>query len=212
MMKQLTARYSLSSIFMLALCLVLAACGSSASSNSSTISAPTTTPTLAPTPTPSPSPSPTVSLTTTTGDGYTIGCPSGWTSKNTTLNTASVLLLSRDVSGSTTMLVESASSTGTVSLTGGVQGGLNSLKGQAKNFQLKNIPATVTVNGIQWSQGAATANDPTTGTGITLYVMVTKYPSNPHKFVSIIYTAATSEFDKVNTEDFQPMILSFKFS
>src|SRR5690349_4208761 len=100
MMKRLTARYSLSTIFMLALCLVLAACGSSGSSTSS---APVATPTLAPTPTPSPSPTPTVSLTTVTNDGYTVGYPSGWTQKKTTLNTASVLLMARDASGSTTM-------------------------------------------------------------------------------------------------------------
>jgi hypothetical protein len=212
MMKQLTARYSLSTVFMLALCLVLAACGSSASGSSSTISVPTATPTLAPTPTPSPSPTPTISLATITGDGYTIGYPSGWTPKKTTISPASVLQILRDASGSTFLMVESASSTGAVSPAGSIQGALGSLGAQSKNFQMKNVPSTVTINGIQWNQGAATAQDPTTGTSGTIYVISTTYPGNAHKAISIMYAAATSEFDQVNAEDFQPMLLSFKFA
>jgi len=211
MMKQMATRYSFSTVFMLALCLVLAACGSSASGSSSASSAPTATPTLAPTPTPSPSPTPAVSLTTITSDGYTIGYPSGWTSKKSTVATASVLLISRDASGSTSFVAESVAGAGVVSTTGSVQGALSGFQGQSKNFKIKSVPATVTINGIQWDQGAATADDPTTGANATVYVISTKYPNNPQKFVTLIYTAATSEFDKVNTEDFQPMLLSFKF-
>jgi hypothetical protein len=112
----------------------------------------------------------------------------------------------------TSMILESVQSTGPVSTQGSVQGALAGMKGTAKNVQDKDVPATVVINNIQWDQGAITADDPTSGANLTAYVISTKFPGNPNKLVTIIYTALTSEFDAVNTKNFQPMLQSFKFS
>ncbi len=215
MMKQLTTRYMMCALCLFSFCFVLAACGTSTGSDAT--STPAAVATTAPTPTPVP-PTPTpvpvaaATLTTVTGNGYTIGSPVGWTAKKNAMNTVSTLQISRSDGYLTSLIAETIASTNGVSTIGSIQGALSNLKTQSKNFQPKNIPATVTIGNTTWDQGAATADDPTTGTNSTIYVMSTKFPGNANKIISILYTAKSSEFDKVNAEDFQPMLLSFKFA
>jgi hypothetical protein len=201
-MKSSVTRNVLSICGIFVFCFLLTACGGGTAT--ATPPAPTTAPTA--TPTTVPTPTPAVTLTTFTGDGYTIGYPTSWTEKKA----GTVVQLSRD--DNTSLIVETAESPSGVSTTGSVQGGLAGLKSNAKNFQTKDVPATVTVNNIEWQQGAATADDPTTGAHYTVYVLASKFPNNPNKLVAIIYNASTSEFDKLNTDDFQPILQSFKFS
>ncbi len=203
---------SISIFCMLAFCFVLAACAGNAGAGSSAATTSMPTPTATPVPpTPTPSPTPAVSLTTVTGDGYTIGYPSGWTSKKNTVSAVSTLQLSSGTSSSTALIAETVTSPTTVSTSGSVKGALSGAQGQGKNFQTKDVPATVTINGITWDQGAATLDDPVSGANSTIYVLSTKFPGNANKLVTLIYTAPTSGFDKANTEAFQPMLLSFKF-
>jgi hypothetical protein len=110
------------------------------------------------------------------------------------------------------MLAETVASVTGVSTTGSVQGSLQGIQGNAKNFKKKSVPATVTINGITWDQGAATATDPASGTDIETYVVSTKFPGNANKLITIIRIAKTGDFDKVDTEDFMPMLSSFKFA
>jgi hypothetical protein len=197
-MKSSVTRNVLSVCGIFVFCILLTACGGG--------TATPPTPTTAPAPAPTPSPTPAVTLTTFSGDGYTIGYPSGWTEKKA----GTVVQLSRD--NNTSFIVETAESPSGVSTTGSVQGGLAGLKSNSKNFQTKDVPATITLNSIQWQQGAATADDPTSGAHYTVYVLASKFPNNPNKLVAIIYNAGTSEFDKLNTDTYQPMLQSFKFS
>jgi hypothetical protein len=210
MMKQLKLFYSLSTFCVLALCFVLVGCGSSDSTSSTTVGATTSaaTATLAPTPSPTPS----VKLTTVTGDGYTIGYPPDWSSKKSSVLSFPLLTLSSNTSATTTMLAETVSSAKGVSTAGSVQGSLTAIQRQAKNFHNKDVPATVIINGITWDQGAASATDSSSGTDIIVYVISTKFPGNANKLVTIIRIAKAGDFDKVNTEDFQPMLSSFKFA
>lgn len=86
------------------------------------------------------------------------------------------------------------------------------LAGQgAKNFQKKSVPSMVTINGVQWAQVAATMKDSTTGVEYTMYVLAALFPSDATKLLIIAYTAPTSDFNQINTADFQPMLLSFQF-
>src|SRR6266700_6362456 len=207
MMKQLKVCSSVSTFCVLALCFVLAGCGSSGTTPSTAASAATPASTVALAPTSAPS----VKLTTATGDGYTIGYPSDWTSKQNSLSGVSILALSPVTTGSTSMLAETVASTKGVSTTGSVQGSLTGIQGQATNFHKKDVPTTVTINGITWDQGAATATDPSAGTDIEAYVISTKFPGNANKLVTIIRIAKAGDFDKANAEDFLPMLSSFKF-
>jgi hypothetical protein len=208
MMKQLKLFYSFSTFCVLALCFVLVGCGSSDSTSSTTGGATTSaaTATLAPTPTPS------VKLTIVTGDGYTIGYPPDWSSKKSSVLSFPLLTLSPNTSATTTMLAETVSNAKGVSTAGSVQGSLTEIQGQAKNFHKKDVPATVIINGITWDQGAASATDSSSGTDIIVYVISTKFPGNANKLITIIRIAKAGDFDKVNAEDFQPMLSSFKFA
>jgi len=214
MKKQRAARYPISILCLLTFCFVLSACGTGGA-DTTTTSAPLVNAT--PTPIP-PTPTPTVTLSPVTGDGYTIGSPAGWTSKKSTLSSsASLFQLSQGGNDLTSLVVETVTATAAISPAAfspanSVKGGLSGLQGQAKNFQAKSVPATVTIGNIKWDQGAATTGDPASGTNSTFYFLSTKFPGNANKLVTIICTAKTSDFDKANTESFQPMLLSFKFA
>lgn len=203
-MRYLKLCFSISTFCALALCFVLVGC----SGSDNTTSKPAPTATAAVTLTSAPS----VKLTSVTGDGFTLGYPSDWTSNKSAVGAASILALSPVTTGSTSMLTETVVGTKSVSTTGSVQGALQGVQGQATNFHKKNVPATVTINGTTWDQGAATATDPSAGTDIVVYVISTKFPGNANKLVTIIRIARAADFDKVNSEDFQPMLASFKFA
>lgn len=83
----------------------------------------------------------------------------------------------------------------------------------AGNFQLIRVPSMVTINRMQWSQVAGTMNDEVMkSTRDTDYVIATLFPSDSTRLVMIEYTASTDLFDQVNAQDFQLMLLSFKFT
>ncbi len=148
---------------------------------------------------------PGINLTYFSSDGYSIGYPDGWTMKKE----GTVIQIVRN--DNVSMLIETVESPAGVSPQGGVQGALGALKGNSKKFQLKTVASPITLANTQWEQGAATADNPTTGANSTVYVITAKFPSNANKLIAIIYGAGTSEFDKDNTEAFQPMLQSFKF-
>src|ERR1700694_4859436 len=107
-MKSSVTRNVLSVCGIFVFCILLTACGGGTAND--------TPPT--PTTATAPSPTPAVTLTTFSGDGYTIGYPSGWTEKKA----GTVVQLSRD--NNTSFIVETAESPSGVSTTGSVQGGL----------------------------------------------------------------------------------------
>lgn len=203
MMKHFRARSAISIVCLLALCLVLTACSGVPGVGA------VATPTRAPTPTPTP----TVSFTTITGDGYTIESPVDWISKGGSISGSSLLVLARDSQLSATMEIETlpAATSFEPALTA-TQEQISILQTSSKNFQDQGVPTTVTINGVQWNQAAATMDDSRRGAMVTSYVLATTFPSNANKVVMINYTALSNIFDKADTEYFQPMLLSFKFT
>jgi hypothetical protein len=220
-MRQSTAHCSIFTFCLLACCFALVACSDSiGSGHSGATSVPTPAAILDLTPTPSPDPS--VRLIMVAGDGYTIGYPAGWTSEENSNNGINTLIVAHADSGISSLDANASSipclvvdtvinSTG-ISTASSVRQVLAGVRGQAKNFQGKNVLATVTINGIVWNQGAATFDDLAIGQNATIYVLSTKFPGNSKLIASIIYIAVTSEFDKDSAEDFLPMLFSFKFT
>ncbi len=192
-------RSTLVALSVLTVCLLLSACGERTASSSPVATAKMTAPKIVPTLTSS------VNLTTFSGDGYTIGYPAGWTTKKA--GTAVQITQGNNAS----MVIETVESPAGVSPTGSIQGALAGVKGASKNFQPETVASPITLSNAQWEQGAATAEDPTSGAKATVYILAAKFPNNVNKLIAIVYTAASNDFAKDNTEAFQPMLQSFKF-
>ncbi len=87
---------------------------------------------------------------------------------------------------------------------------LGTLKIGAKNYKVFNIPAQTTINGTTWDQGSATMTDPKIGP-MQIIVLATQNPKHSGQMITLFYGAALKTFDKINNEDFQPMLKSFQF-
>ena len=150
---------------------------------------------------------PTPGLSTYQGKGYTIGYPQGWSVKG-----KGSLVTFTDVQGLTTFIIEEIPNPkGIISPATVVDGGLNGFKEQGANFQKIDVTPTLTLSGNTWNQGDAVAN--TAATSLKLVVLSSDYPqqtTSTHTF-TLIYSTPTKEFDRVNTQSFQPMLQSFKF-
>ncbi len=195
MFKRHVTHYSLCLFCLFLISMFTVACGST-STNAVTQPKPTATP----------SPIPTVSLTTYKGDGYTIGYPTGWKVSTSTQQTQ-ISDAAQD-----NLLVESKTaktvSSSTSALT--VQFALAAMKVGEKNYKDVSTSAKTTIGGTSWDQGAATMTDPQSGP-IEFVVLATQSPTHPGQLVVLIYGTSQKTFVKINAEDFQPMLESFKF-
>jgi hypothetical protein len=192
------------SVFLIVL---LAACGGS-------------TPTTGSTPTPSPasSPSPAVtptsatSLTTYTGNGYSIGYPQGWK-----VNAAGKNVVFTDATGIYNLtIVVSPNPAGIVSPDTVVNASIQGVQGTLKNTQTVNVPPTTTIGGDSWVQKSIAGDSTVAGQTGTVQIVVASdnHPANAPSTNSftIIYATLQSGFDAANSQYFQPMIQSFKFT
>lgn len=157
-----------------------------------------------PTPTPAP-------LITYQGNGYTIGYPQGWSEKG-----KGSLVTFTDARGLTAFIIEETPNPdGVIPPTMAVDGGLNGLKGQGINFQKVDAAPTLTLGGNTWNQGEATADTSANGqtTNLKLVVLSSDYPQHTiaTQTFTLIYSTPTKEFELANTQNFQPMLQSFKF-
>lgn len=190
---------------------LLTACSFGATGGSTSTTA---TPTVGSTPTATPTPSPTpVSLTVFKGNGFSIGYPQGWTEKE---NNGQVIF-SDEANLATFIVAEVPNPGGAVSATAALDRGLASFKNSSKNYKDENVPATTNVGGVTWNQKAG-SGDNTTPNGakahLKFYILTTNYPekTSTTKLFILGYAAPSATFDQTNTDAFQPMLQSFKFT
>jgi hypothetical protein len=196
MMKYLKSRYAISIFCILAICIVLGVWATSAITSASAAHT-------------VPKPVPAIRLATIKGDSYTVGNPAGWNAKKASVASITFLTLSPRNHNTTTLLVETVTSKGAVSSKGAVQGGLTGAKKSAKSFRIKNVSATVVINGVRWDEGAAITSDG--HTTFVLVIIAARHPRNAHKLVAIIRIAKVSDFNSVDAREFKQILLSFKF-
>jgi hypothetical protein len=186
---------------------LLAACSGIGSTTGST-----------PTPSPASSPSPAVtptsatSLTTYTGNGYTIGYPQGWK-----VNAAGKNVVFTDATGIYNLtIVVSPDPAGVVSPDTVVNASIQGVQSTLKNTQTVNVPPTTTIGGDSWVQKSIAGTSSAGGQTGTVQIVVASdnHPANSPSTSSftIIYTTLQSGFDAANSQYFQPMIQSFKFT
>jgi hypothetical protein len=152
-----------------------------------------------------------IALTTYQGDGYTIGYPQGWSAKG-----KGSFVTFTDPQGLTAFLIEeTANPDGVIPPTIAVDGGLNGLKVRGTNFQKADVAPTLMLGGTTWYQGQAVADTTTNGqtTNLKLVVLSSNYPQRTisTRTFTLIYSTPIKEFDKINSQSFQPMLQSFKF-
>ena len=193
----------------LVLALALAACGSATSTSGST-----PTPTSQPVSSPTTATSPTTSttLTTYTGNGYSIDYPQGWK-----VNAAGKSVVFTDPTGiySLTVLI-APNPNDTISSDTVVNTALQLATSTLKNPQTMNVPASTTIGGDTWAHksvaGTATIGDQT-GT-VQVVVASDNHPANSPSANSytITYQTLQATFATADSQYFQPMIQSFKFT
>jgi hypothetical protein len=157
----------------------------------------------------------TTSLATYTGDGFTIGSPTGWTIDKASSSAASVIFIdpTRTIEFIVTVTPNpDANSATSVALDPRLQ------SMQAKPHYQKVDPApTTTVGGETWDQIGA-IGDVQTYSGQMLSSKVIALASNhpAHdantKMYIIQFSAPTKNFDQMESTTFQPMLQSFTFA
>ena len=151
-------------------------------------------------------------MTTYTGSGYTIGYPQGWK-----VNAADKSVVFTDSTGVYNLtIVISPNPGGIASPDTVVNAGINGVKGSLTNTQTVNVPASTTIGGDTWVQKSIAGNSTAAGqTGMVQMVVASdNHPANSASTNSftIIYATLQATFDTANSQYFQPMIQSFKFT
>jgi hypothetical protein len=191
------------------LVLLVAACGSSGATSGST-----PTPTLSPTPSPTPVVSPTsaANLTTYTGSGYTIGYPQGWKA-----NASGKSVVFSDSSGIYSLtIVIAPDPAGAISPDTVVNTAIEAVKNTVTNPQTVNVPSSTSIGGDTWTQKSIAGTSSAAGQSGTVQIVVASdnRPANSPSTNSftITYETLQATFDAANTQYFQPMLQSFKFT
>ena len=185
----------------------LAACGGGGSTGSAT---PTpTTPPSNPSPT-----APSTAMQTFTGNGFTISYPQNW---KKTSSTNSQTAFQDPTTGNTFTIVQTPDPGGVLSadsLANTTSQGLES--SVLTNGKSDSVPASVTINGVTWSQRGASGNTKVDNQTIPakLILLVTIHPASAatSQAFELIYAGPALTFDLVNAQIFQPMLQSFKFT
>jgi hypothetical protein len=158
---------------------------------------------------------PAVNLTTYTGNGFTIGSPTGWTIDKVSSSAASVIFIdpTRTIEFIVTVTPNpNANSATSVAL----DPRLHSMQSKP-HYQKVDLAPTTTVGGETWDQIGA-IGDLQTYSGQTLSSKVIALASNhpAHdantKMYIIQFSAPTKDFDQMESTTFQPMLQSFTFA
>jgi hypothetical protein len=154
-------------------------------------------------------------LTIYTGDGFTIGSPTGWTIDKASSSAASVIFIdpTRTIEFIVTVTPNpNANSATSVAL----DPQLHSMQSKP-HYQKVDLAPTTTVGGETWDQIGA-IGDLQTYSGQTLSGKVIALASNhpAHdantKMYIIQFSAPAKDFDQVESTTFQPMLQSFTFA
>jgi len=193
----------------LSLMALLAACGGSSTTTGST---PTAAPTSQPSPTAVVSPTSGTTLTTYTGNGYTIGYPQGWKA-----NASGKNVVFSDSSGIYSLtIVVAPDPAGAIGPDTVVNTAIEAVKNTVKNPQTVNVPSSISIGGDSWVQKSITGDSSAAGQTGTIQIVVASdnHPANSPSTNSftITYETLQATFDAANTQYFQPMLQSFKFT
>lgn len=206
--KHVTRRVSIGlSAFMLMV--FLAACGGGSTGSST----PTPTP---PTPTPSPT-TPSIAMQTFTGNGFTISYPQSWQKSSSSSQNTSQTVFQDTTTGNSFTIVSTPDPGGALSADSLASTSSQALLGSVlKNGKSENVPASVTINGVTWSQRGASGDATVNGQSVPakLILLVTVHPPNAttSQAFQLIYAGPALTFDLISAQIFQPMLQSFKFT
>jgi len=207
--KHVTRRVSIS-LSAVVLMVFLAACGGGGSTGSAT-----------PTPTsPASNPSPTtpsVAMQTFTGNGFTISYPQSWQKTSSNSQGLNQVAFHDETTGNAFTIVMTPDPEGAASADKIADTSVQTLSSVAvKNGKPATVPASTTINGITWSQRAITGTVAVNSQDVPakVIVLVTIHPANSatSQAFELFYGGPTFTFDLVNTQIFQPMLQSFKFT
>lgn len=201
-MKHVTRRFAFA-LSALVLVFFLAACGGPGGIGGGSA---TPTPTNTPTPTPSPTP---VTTQTYNGTGFTIGYPAGWTAQSEAslgvaitdalkVNAISVITVPA-APGESSDQIAAAEATTLIPIL---------LHGSQPDAA---VASTTTVAGDTWVQKAYTGTISAGGQNVPgrIYLLVDVHHGSAYV---IYYGGPAATFDVENTQAFQPMLQSFKFT
>jgi hypothetical protein len=193
----------------LIIAVLLVACGGGGTSST------TSTPTAVPTPTPPPAtPTPTAAaMTSIQGNGFTISYPQNWQ----TTKKADNIFTFTDSTGNIKMTITVAPDpNGALSADSVSSAALQAARILLKNSQTVSVPSTTTVGGESWSQVSSSGTQRLNNQDTTIQVVVLAnvHPANTplSKSYTIVYQAPIATFNQDNTNYFQPMLQSFKFT
>jgi hypothetical protein len=149
-----------------------------------------------------------------TGDGFTIGSPTGWTIDKASSSAASVIFIdpTRTIEFIVTVTPNPNANSAT---SAALDPRLHSMQSKP-HYQQVDLAPTTTVGGETWDQIGA-IGDLRTYSGQTLSSKVIALASNHPaqdantKMYIIQFSAPTKDFDHMNSTTFQPMLQSFKF-
>lgn len=149
---------------------------------------------------------------TYTGAGYTIMYPADW--KLTTSNTETAFT---DPGGNYNLTIGSTANPDGVKTSEQLaEGGITGAKVNLKNVETVNIASTTMVGGQDWSQRSISGTSTLNGqsSDVKAVVLANNHPtrSTETKGYVIVYVAAKDKFDDAQTKYFQPMLESFKYT
>ena len=162
----------------------------------------TTTPTLKlPTFTPT-------TMQTYTGQGFTIRYSVNWVVQST-----SMIELDDPQSASIMFIVTHPNSCNFFSADTAADSTIKGWESGMRSSQSVNMPTTVTITGLTWSQRAMSGTEKHGGI-IEAVILTINYPTNAEntKVYTIIYSTDLPLFNQISKTYFIPMIHSFKFT
>jgi hypothetical protein len=161
-----------------------------------------------------PTSAPAASLTTYTGNGFTIGYPTGWTIEKASSSAASVIFVdpTRTIEFIVTVTPNpNANSATSVAL----DPLLHSMQSKPHSQQVDLAPTTM-VGGETWDQIGAIGDLPYSGQPLSIKViaMAINRPEQDAntKMYKIQFSAPAKGFDQMDSTTFQPMLQSFTFA
>jgi hypothetical protein len=161
-----------------------------------------------------PTSAPAAHLTAYTGNGFTIGYPTGWTIEKASSSAASVIFVdpTRTIEFIVTVTPNpNANSATSVAL----DPLLHSMQSKSHSQQVDLAPTT-TVGGETWDQIGAIGDLPYSGQPLSVKViaMAINRPAQDAntKMYKIQFSAPAKGFDQMDSTTFQPMLQSFTFA
>lgn len=149
---------------------------------------------------------------TYTGNGFSIQYPPTWKITSSSAETAFT-----DPSGSYNLTIGSTPNpNGAKTADQLADGGIAGAKTNLKNVRTLNVPSTTVVGAQPWSQRSITGTSTLNGqsSDIEATVLANNHPvhtTNTKGYV-LVYVAAKDQFDQAQTKYFKPMLQSFKFT